>query len=301
MTRRIKLWSPGRDGVARCYTEAHRRPEHAESLARELEALGVDCVADREPGCDACLSGSIWLSDQAQEALDAGLPLVSYCWDLYPWQLDGSHAECWKPHLWQDHLGHLKASRDVWVPSRSAADRVVEFTGRDAHVVLTAVHPWEHPVSDQGHVVEVMRPYPDRMAGAVKRACDELGVPCVERAVCLPWDEFKAAVAGASLLVSAYDEASTGGLTLLEGHWLGKPVLVSNSPRQGARDYFDTQARYFRYDSEGSLRSQIADSLRHDRGPWSPKRLAAARAWVEGEHSDAAMARRMADRLREVL
>jgi hypothetical protein len=94
-----------------------------------------------------------------------------------------------------------------------------------------------------------MRKYPDPNKDAVRDACKELGIPCVESATSLPWPKFQKTVAGARLLVSAYYEASTGGLTLLEGYRLGKPVLLSGSPRNGASEYFGDRAYYFEWNS----------------------------------------------------
>lgn len=299
--RRIKLWFPGRDACPLAYTEAHRKPHEAEALAVELGKLGIDCTPDLEPDCDACLCGTIWLLDAAEKAMKAGVPLIHYCWDLYPWQLKGGYPGAWKPNLWKPYLEQLKRCHDVWAPSRCTADRVLEFAGRSAHVILTAVHPWDAPTHDGGYVVDVMRPYVcDPMNGVVGRACRELGIPCIESAVTLPWEEFKRAVAGARLLVSAYEEASTGGLTLLEGYYLGKPVLLSDSPRMGARDYFGEKrpgVGYFKWDSPAHLKVMI-DVMRGFRPGWSEE---VGREWITATYSDAAMARRMATRLREML
>jgi hypothetical protein len=294
----IKVQFPGFRDSPIAFTEAHRRPQEGLALAAELLKQGVECVPELTPNCQACVCGSIWLSESAAaSALAAGVPLIHYCWDLYPWQLEGKSECCWQPHLWAPYIKQLRACLDVWAPSRSAAARVAEFTTRPAHVILAAVHPWEAMRRDDGYVVDVMRPYPDRFRGAVARECRLLGIPCVETQASLPWPEYQKTIACARLLVSAYDEASTGGLSLLEGYALGVPVLANASERLGARDYFGSRADYFSPDGPRDLRRQIGRLVKYPREV-DP---AGARAWVEGLYSDAALARRIAKRLREVL
>ena len=59
-------------------------------------------------------------------------------------------------------------------------------------------------------------------------------------------EEFQKWLAEANLLLCPYYEASTGGLSLLEGFNIGKPVLVCDSPYLGAKDYFGDNAFYFK-------------------------------------------------------
>lgn len=97
-------------------------------------------------------------------------------------------------------------------------------------------------------------------------------------------------IAGARLLVSAYHEASTGGLSLLEGYALGKPVLLSDSPYQGGRDYFGDRANYFHWGSYDDLKSELLCLYEN------PPRVNAveARDWVEKNYGEHAFARRLA-------
>jgi len=71
--------------------------------------------------------------------------------------------------------------------------------------------------------------------------------------------EFQKRIANCTFLVCEYYEASTGGLTLLEGHRLGKPVLVSDSPYMGAKDYFGDRANYFKHDDYEDFKNKISE------------------------------------------
>ncbi len=298
---RLTLCFPGYQGCSIGFTEAHRRNDEGRALVEELSRLGIHCLPEVTPECQACLCGSIWLTETAgEQALAAGVPLIHYCWDLYPWQLEGTYPGAWKSHLWQPYLQQLRQCVEVWVPSVCTQKRVQQFAHTDAHVILSAVHPWTHEVSDQGYIVDVMRPYPDPLCGSVAQACKELDLPCVETQAALPWGEYQKTISGATLLVSAYDEASTGGLSLLEGYYLGKPVLISDSPWLGASDYFGDRAAYFHAGDRDHLREQIR-RLYEDRRTPDPASLRVARNWVETTYSNAAMAARMVRRLQEVL
>ena len=103
-----------------------------------------------------------------------------------------------------------------------------------------------------------MRPYPyDKNYGWLKRACNELKIPLVEPNHKLSEPEFQKVIAECSFLCTEYHEASTGGLTLLEGHRLGKPVVISDSKYMGARDYFGDRAIYFNDNSYEDFKKTI--------------------------------------------
>lgn len=299
--RQLKVWFPHH------FTEAHRLKHKQDSLVHQLTRLGIDCVPDlRLNHLDAVLCGTIWHSREVREAvyrynLKDKVPVVQYNWDLYPWQIEGEAVECLNNHQWKPYLEDLKSCAAIVVPSRCTAVRTQEFTGRkDAVVVLSPVHLWEMPQDhlphDGGYVLDVMRRYPDVNRNALRHACGELNIPLRETGAELPWDEFRKAVGGARLLASTYHEASTGGLTLLEGYALGKPVLLSDSSYMGARDYFGDRATYFRWDDRASLK-QALRSMYH-----SPTKVKAdeQRRWVLDNFSDQNFAAGLAAVLRRV-
>lgn len=290
-------------------TEAHRQNWQGARLAAALADEGVECQLTVDRHCDAAFVASFSTFHDAAHGCRKdpfnrpvlgtkhfpAMPVIHYCWDLYPFKVEGPD-ERWR---WDAYREALRTAMAVWVPSACTMRRIVQYTDRDASVVLSSCPRWEPPdgcLRNGGYVVDVLRPYPgDPNVGAVRRACEELGIACHELGDhARTWDEFRSLIAGAALLVSAAHEASTGGLTLLEGYRLGKPVLISDSPRHGGRDYFGARAMYFRYDDPGDLRAKI-------------KALAGyavasdCRQWVDAHYSDAAFARRIAAGLREVL
>lgn len=284
------------------YTEAHRRPHEGQALAEELNKLGCECSSEITDDCDFVFCGGMLQMPAAEAAMKIAkrARLVHYCWDLYPFQL-----EPWEPEIrtdvdyWKPYVESLKTCLDVWVPSRCTVRRIEEFTGRSAQVILTSVRPWSIDLqfTEPGdYVVDVMRKYPDPNRYAVRRACESLGIKCIETQNKMPWEKFKQTIAGARLLVSANWECSTGGLTLLEGYWHGVPALISDSPRHGGSDYLGNHAIYFRWDDPNNLREMIkyfAKTARID-----PTKT---RPWITENFSEAAMAKRMVDRFKELL
>lgn len=285
------------------YTEAHRLAEHSGGLVKALKKEGVICYArpTEVADPDAIFCGSIYCAEKVRKERESfphlrDVPVIHYNWDIYPWQVELN------PELWRPYLLDLKKAKEVWVPSACTVERTKEFAGVGAHVIKTSVHPWEKPKgfkpSAVPYVVDVMRKYPDRNRNAVAEACKKLGVMCVETGCTMPWEEFKRTIYDARLLVSAYEEASTGGLTLLEGYWHGVPVLLSNSPRNGAFDYFgDRRADYFQWDDSDNLYTAISLALLANQRP----NVTEARDWIVAEYSEQAFARRIANRLKEIL
>ena len=306
MTKPLRVWFPEFE------TEAHRASWEAARLVAALADEGIECTLKMGLDCQAVFVASF------STFLDAAygyrkypfnrpivgyhhfpeVPVIQYCWDLYPFKVEIPNDES---ERWKAYLKELKKAREIWVPSTCTVDRVRQYTGREATVVKTSIPLWEPPdgkVWDGRYVVDVVRKYPgEPNADACRTICAELGIPCVELNHGLSWDDFRKTIAGASFLVSPNYEASTGGLTLLEGYRLGKPVLLSNSPRHGGIDYFGERAHYFQWDSQESLGEAMINLWR------KPPRLNRQRCqeWVEGEYSNRAFARRIADGLRRVV
>lgn len=312
----ITVWFP--DG----WMENHRVQEHTDALLEALAAEKVQCVTDDDPrtvaarSCDLGFIGSwkFYPAGVAYRAENPGKPLVHYNWDLYPFQLNertnprtdrtGRARPTPNACRWAEYVAELKHAIEVWVPSEGVVLRTREFAGRASRVVLCNYFGWdvpdrEPPFHAGTYVVDVMREYTgEPMVGAVRESCQALGVPCVQTNHGLPWDVFQVTVAGAGLLVSAYNEASTGGLTLLEGYAHGVPVLVSDSPYQGANDYFpEDQPNFwtFKAGDKEDLKVMVEYCVRQMRQRHD------SRSWVEREYGVAAFARRLADGFRRVL
>jgi glycosyltransferase involved in cell wall biosynthesis len=185
------------------------------------------------------------------------VPMINYNWDLYEW-FDLSQP------MWSEYRNLLDKSVDIWCPSEEVVMRTEEFFGLGAkcNVIKTFARFFEYAadVEDHNFVYQPMRPYvKDRNYGWVKKATKELNIPLFESNHSLSESDFQKRIANCTFLVCEYYEASTGGLTLLEGHRLGKPVLVSDSPYMGAKDYFGDRANYFKHDDYEDFKKKISE------------------------------------------
>lgn len=260
------------------YTEAHRSPERQKDLTGELLKLGVHCVPSYQRDIDLIFCGSIFTSKavRSRSKVLKSVPVVHYNWDLYPWVV--RH----RPEMgWPAYLEDLKTCTSILVPNLGTAMRTNELVGRgDWTIVPAPVKVWEVPSERPTtapppgeYVLDVMRDYKwDRGFRFAEEACKIVSMPLVRTKTRTPWDEFRWLVANAKCLVSAVDEASTGGLTLLEGYAHGVPVVLTDSPLNGAHEYFGAKARYFRHDSvdpPASLAQELtATHRRHENGEW---------------------------------
>lgn len=295
--------------------ESHREPWQSAALVVELAKLGVECVLEMDDRCDAVFVGSFLAAADAANGYTKhphnipfpgykhfpDVPVIHYCWDLYPWQVEGKHDDnpdyAWR---WLHYVKLLRQAAEVWVPSGAVLPRLQQYADRDGVVIPACTPLWEppEPPRNGSYVVDVMRKYPqDPNRDAVREACAELNIPCVETGASLSWNEYRRTIANARLLVSAYAEASTGSLALLEGYRLGKPVLLCDSPLNGGVDYFGDRAAYFRWNDRADLKAKL--QLLYDRPGCNSAPF--ADAWVRGQYGEAAFARRAAARLKEIM
>jgi len=291
----MKVWFPD------FFTEAHRHPGEGDVLVDNLTLFGIECVKELTDDCSFIFCGTIWKLWEVKEGQQQypHIPVIHYNWDLYPFQIvENENYQRANPDLWIPYLTELANCRDIWVPSQCVVDRTKEFTKRsDSVIIKTSVRPWDYPQPVSGdYVVDVMRRYPDPNLELSKEGCTALGIPLIRTRNEVPWEDFKTNIAEARLLISAHYEASTGGLTLLEGYWHGKPVMLPNSPRHGGVDYFGNRATYFQWDNPLLFRNALL-SMYND----PPKiNIDEARSWIQAEYSEYAMASRMAKRFWEL-
>lgn len=297
MVASIKVWSPDSG-----YFECHRDEASRRATWDALAGDGVEFTHLEEAA--VVVSGSMRYAAEARRvAKGRGKRLVCYCWDLYPWQLS-SVGEDGRPTVrasqFKEYAEVLKAADLVICPSYKAAVRVRDTTGRSVRVVPSPVFGWEPPpgvvVGHGQYVYDVMRPYEgDRFKDAARTACRLLGVRYEGGGSRVPWDTFRTLVAQAGCLVSAVEEASTGGLTLLEGYRLGKPVVVPVMGRNGAENYLcgaggERDGVYrFVWNSAVDLRKALRQALAAD--PPGPAAVEARREWVDKTYSVTAFAR----------
>jgi len=178
------------------------------------------------------------------------IPVVVYCWDYYAW----AHEKQNMSGDWRLYAKLLQIADLILVPSQGQKRRLKELLGLKSTVVLSGATTFEQPISDERYILNPLREYPEENNGWVEKAAKELEIPVVTTNHGLTYDEYQYTVAKCSFIASVYREASTGGLSLIEGLWLGKPSLISNSPYQGANDYVGKYARTFQYDSFDELK-----------------------------------------------
>lgn len=182
------------------------------------------------------------------------IPVVNYVWDYYLFAHEGKHWYNWKPYA-----EFLKKSKLIIVPSSSQQLRLKELLGLDSVVVKTGHKMFEAEVSDKGYVLDHMRWYPETNERWIVNGCDEQKIPVMHPDHKFDRSLFEQTIANCRFLACGYQEASTGGLTILEGLWLGKPTLLSNSPYQGGRDYLGDWATYFQWDDYEDCKKKLKE------------------------------------------
>ena len=304
-------------------TEAHRKWQRGFELVRCLEAEGIECTLHLDSTCDVALCGTFWAAEAFDhivrreqefryEREQPRIKVCHICWDLYRANVSGKReGMCDTEKMaWARYVCNLATATDLIIaPSKSAK---IRMHGTHSHgynllnskilVVKSACDPWYKNwpidrVGDGGYVVDVCRKFGDVNDHAVKEECEKLKIPCIELDQKYSWNEFQIMIAQSRLLVCAYQEASTGGLALLEGYALGKPVLLSDAPANGGKDYFGNRAAYFRWNRPMDL-ARCLEDLFHN----SPSLNAdECRSWVSSNYSDESMASQLAIVMREGL
>lgn len=184
-------------------------------------------------------------------AKSTDIPIIVYCWDYYKWAHDGCHPGEWD---WKEYAKLLKLAKLVIVPSHAQQLRLKELLGLDSVVVRSGVKKYDTRTYDMDFILDPVRYYPEENRTWAEDAAKELGIPIIHSEHAYSKEEFRKLVAMCTFMTCAYREASTGGLTLAEGLWMGKPSLVSNSPYMGARDYLGEYGYYFKYDDFQDLK-----------------------------------------------
>jgi len=228
---------------------------------RGFKEAGVEvCVNYCTKDCDFILGAS---HSQVQNIIYVhnqfpNIPMINYNWDLYGWVDVHSTAG----YNWKAYGEVLKKSLEIWAPSQEVILRTEEFFNleKKCRVIKTFARLFDYngKIEDNRYIYQPMRYYKkDKNFGWLKKACLELDIPLYESLHRLSESEFQKIIACCSFMVTEYHEASTGGLTLIEGFRLGKPVVVSDSKYMGARDYFGDKAIYFKDNSYEDFKQTI--------------------------------------------
>lgn len=223
----------------------------------QLEAMRKYFTLTDLENAEYIYCASISMMDKAIMAKrTSGKPLVTYCWDYYLWAHEGKHHD---KNSWVRYAEMLKESDLVIVPSNGQKQRLKELLDVDSVVVRTGIKTYDGVPTDEGFILDPVRFYPEENRDWAIKAAQELNIPIVHSEHQFSLEEFRKLVLSCTFMTCAYREASTGGLTLMEGLWHGKPSLVSNSPYMGAKDYIGEFGNYFQFDSYEDLLVKMKD------------------------------------------
>jgi len=202
---------------------------------------------------DVIFCASIDKMNKAMAAkLESGKPLAVYCWDYYLWAHYGKHHNT--ANSWKAYAQFLKQANIIFVPSSAQQKRLKELLNLDSVIIHTGFPTYDLPVTDGGFILDPVRFYhADPAWDWAVKAAEILNIPIIHSEHQYSQEEFRKLVASCTFMTSCVTEASTGGLSLMEGLYLGKPSLVSDSPYMGAKDYLGEFGIYFKHDSFADL------------------------------------------------
>lgn len=269
--------------------------EHLRALGHEIIVEHPSSVPTTERP-DAMISMGVTIMEETFEALDRfpGVPLYCYNWDCYEW--------VWKnPRPGEyDYVRYgelLRKAEEVWVPSVCTARRTVQWWNIPPNRIvriLSACPWWDHPnVRDEGYALCCLREIPDPWWGMFEKCCEEMNIPYRMSKHEKSYEEYQDLVAGCKFLCAPLYELSTGGLSLMEGYRLGKPVLLSDSEWNGGVDYFGKRAAYFRHGDVADFQRWLY-VMYH--GVWTPN-LECQKRYIEENFSDERMGENMLGRI----
>ena len=199
---------------------------------------------------------------------------IVYVWDMYPW-MSFADGRC----------GYLNQCHEVWCSSVGTMLRTHEIYGVPQER-MKVIRPWFEPFDapkeappenmPERFIYHPLRNYEqDSCTGWIYHSCDELNgedesdrdftYSIVKSEHGLPFEEYKHYILNCEFLASEYAESSTGGLSLLEGYYHGKDVLISDSKFSGAREIFQDRGVYFRGDYREDLKAQIKHLYNRDK------------------------------------
>ena len=263
-------------------------------LCVELNKIGVETTTNLDDTCDFLWNASVLrylVSDVTANKYPNAL-VINYVWDFYEWAWEGKRKN--EIYNWKEYGEYLKGSDEVWCPGEGTAKRLKEYLDIDAVVLHTGVSVEDRKTSDGGYVLNHLREYPEQNFGWAEKACKELGIEYHWPNHGLELEDWKDEIANCRFMICEYMEASTGGLTLLEGLWNGKPSLISDSPYQGGNEYLGPYANTFKWNSYKDCKEQIKKMW--DNPPKID--IPEARKFIDTNFSQKTFALKIADRLK---
>lgn len=230
-------------------------------LVPYLEKLGATVLINTcYEDFDFIIGGSVGVSSEISRASNIlpNIKLINYVWDLYPWVVNSNMYD------FKSYSEVLNRSVEIWCPSKEVLIRAEELygLGNKCHIIKSYAEFYEDEnniISNNNFIYHPVRPYNDPNLGILDTVCSELQYDLFRGGNVhkLSYDEYKEKVLTCSFLVTEYHEASTGGLSLLEGYYHGKDILLSDSTYQGGQDYFGDRAYYFKDGDINDLKDKI--------------------------------------------
>lgn len=261
---------------------------------RQLEAMRKYFTFTELDDADAIFCASVITMEKAILARnETRKPLAIYCWDYYLFAHDGRHTG-WD---WKRYAQLMAEANLIFVPSSAQQLRLKELLGLESVVVKTGILTYEHEVTDAGFILDPLRYYPYEQAKWPEQAAKELGIPLIHSEHQYSEEEFKKLVASCTFMTCAVPEASTGGLALSEGLWLGKISLVSNSPYNGAKDYLGRFIFTFQWDDYEDFKKSVEELWRTQKEYGG---LAHAKEYMTKELSFDKMARELYEGIKKI-
>jgi hypothetical protein len=229
----------------------------------ELRKRNIQVLENRvDKDCDfiICASHSQINTLEYWHKIYPEIPIINYNWDLYEWVWTNPRG-----YNWKKYGEYLKISKEIWVPSEEVSMRSEEYFGVGdlCHTIHTFARFFEadkSQVLDKRYIYNPLRAIPDRNHGWLEKVCKTNNIPLFSSNHRLSEQEFQKSILECSFMVCEYYEASTGGLTLLEGHYHGKPCIISDSPYMGAKEYLGNNAIYFKHNDYKDFERVVVDT-----------------------------------------
>jgi hypothetical protein len=231
-------------------------------IVLEMEKFGhtVD-LENLKSGHDVVIANGVGVWRETKKFLknSNNPPLFIYEWDCYPWTYPNKLEYIQNKYLRyptfpkKKYKKVLVRAQEIFCPSTSVIKRIDQMFGLSNKCVV--VRPFFEPIkggesADGGYIFHPVRKYKDPQLGWLEKFSEIHNIPVIRPEHRLSKEEYEETVLNASLVVTEYTEASTGGLTLLEAFARGKKILFCDSEYMGANDYFPKKIEKFR---EGSF------------------------------------------------
>lgn len=213
-------------------------PGWLDELGRQLNA-----ESDVTPETDVIICMSISQMDKFERAIRIApkAKKIYYQWDIYDWVWTSPRQG---EYNYRKYIDLLRKCDVVFVPSPQEKKRTDKYVNS---TVLKSFSLYEELDTKKGdYAYNILREIPDEQHGWFELACEEVGIPYVTSDRARTFLEYQEILAGARFLVSPYKQLSTGGLSLIEGYYNGKPCLCDGSGESGAEFYMGDRTTYFK-------------------------------------------------------